>query len=249
MTGAAEVDKPMSASEIDRLRNRAPLDALRSSSQAARASPVYFKDRIARPAKPPAAPPRRRPLGLRPAGDDAAHEASPSEAGFDDPTVALVAESSALLVDLIEDQRRHFESKVAGLANTIGKLQNENQALKLILENLRITQRGELGIDGDRGPPGRDGRDGEGKIGPAGPVGPKGLDAPRIVSWEISDSDFVAYPLLSTGHKGPGLDLRGLFEAFSEQINAEDDAAEIDAARASREATERETQAARAHLR
>jgi hypothetical protein len=240
----AEADKPLTASEIDALnatlaarqRDRAPLDAL-GSSRAARASPVYFKDRDdALAAKPQAearahrnGSRRRPPLGLRPIADDGAtHEAS-SPAGeavfaeYNDPIVALISQSGELLLGVLEDQRRHFESKIAGLGNTIGALKNENQNLRLILENLRVTQRGERGVDGDRGAPGAAGRDGlQGPIGPAGPVGPKGIDAPRIVSWEIDDAAFVAWPLLSTGHKGPALYLRGMFESYDGQVDASD---------------------------
>jgi hypothetical protein len=194
---------------------------------------VYKTSRNARvPAKPEPPPNRqrkRRPLGLRPSADDvAAHEARPaaSEASlgeYQNPVVSLVVESSELLLGLVDEQRRHFDNKLAGFVNTIAALQNENKSLRLILENLRVTQRGERGIDGDRGAPGVAGRDGlGGPIGPAGPVGPKGLDAPRIVSWEIDDAAFVAWPLLSTGHKGPALYLRALFESYDGQVDASD---------------------------
>jgi hypothetical protein len=68
--------------------------------------------------------------------------------------VALVAEGHETLIDLIERQQQHFEHKIGALETRIGALNNENVSLKLILENLRITQRGERGIDGDRGPSG-----------------------------------------------------------------------------------------------
>ena len=101
-----------------------------------------------------------------------------------------------------------------------GKLVNENQALRLILENLRITQRGERGIDGDRGPPGRDGV--QGPTGPAGPQGPKGergVPAARIVGWECEDNASIVYPLLQTGHRGPGLRLRSVLDAYADLIS------------------------------
>lgn len=74
---------------------------------------------------------------------------------YRNPVAALITESNELLLGLIDDTQQHLESKLAKLENTIGALQNENKSLRLILENLRITQRGERGIDGDRGPPGR----------------------------------------------------------------------------------------------
>ena len=64
--------------------------------------------------------------------------------------------------DLGNDLRKEFEGKlgaqgssheIAELKNTIGALQNEVTSLRLILENLRIRERGEQGRDGDRGPP------------------------------------------------------------------------------------------------
>lgn len=192
---------------------------------------------------PPSEAPAAAPLlddGIDPAPSEALF------AEYNDPAIGLVAESNALILGLIEDVRRSFERKIAGLENAHAKLVNENSALRLILENLRVTQRGERGIDGDRGPPGRDGRDGEGKIGPQGPAGPKGAAAPRIAAWEIDDSGFVAYPVLSNGHKGPGLHLRGMFETYNQQVEASDIAAETDLAVGSRAATEREAANVRA---
>jgi hypothetical protein len=153
-----------------------------------------------------------------------------------DTAIGIGLESDAL----VGGRLRELRGQVAELKLAHGKLVNENTALRLILENLRVTQRGERGVDGDRGPPGRDGRDGVGQIGPRGERGPRGEPAARIVSWEIADSDFVAYPLLSTGDRGPGLHLRGMFEVYNEQVNAADDAAEIEAAAAKREAAKRE---------
>ena len=223
---------------------------------------------VPRAALPPDRP--RRPLGLRPASDDLAAPEATGEprsepqrsdpaareplyvdahgTEYRDPAAPLISESNDLVYRALDETCGHFERKIAGLENAIGTLKNENQSLRLILENLRITQRGERGIDGDRGPPGRDGRDGVGQVGPAAPRGDKGHDAPRIVAWEINNSEFVAYPLLSTGRKGPGLHLRAMFEAFSDAIDGDDDAAQADAARAPREATEREASRVRAGL-
>jgi hypothetical protein len=127
--GAGEI-AALNAAVLVRMRDRAP--------SAARVVP-----------KPPVgARSPRRPLGLAPAGDavdePASSEASPpaSEAAFDeyaDPTVALVVEGNKLLIDLVKDTQRHLERQLAGFENTIGALKNENTALRLILENLRIT--------------------------------------------------------------------------------------------------------------
>jgi hypothetical protein len=149
-----------------------------------------------------------------------------------------------------------LRAKIAELRGQVSELKvaliearHEIREMKLIQESMRASTRGERGTDGARGVPGRDGREGaEGKAGPPGPVGPKGLDAPKIVSWEIDDSAFVAYPLLSTGQKGPGLHLRGMFEVYNAQVDASDAAAEIDAAAASRARTDREVDEARRAL-
>ena len=85
-----------------------------------------------------------------------------------------------------------LRSELEALKLAHGKLVNENQSLRLILENLRITQRGERGVDGDRGPPGRDGRNGVGAQGPRGEPGPPGRPAPTIVAWRLDEQAFTA---------------------------------------------------------
>ena len=104
-----------------------------------------------------------------------------------------------------------------------GKLVNENQSLRLILENLRITQRGERGVDGDRGPPGRDGVQGPtGPRGEPGERGERGLPAARIVSWDADLARFTVTPLLSNGNKAATLPLRELLTAFADSLAEED---------------------------
>jgi hypothetical protein len=98
-----------------------------------------------------------------------------------------------------------------------GKLENENQSLKLILEHLRVTQRGERGVDGDRGPPGRDGVQGPtGPKGERGERGERGIPAARIVSFETDENALVIYPLMQSGHRGPGIRLRPVLDAYSD---------------------------------
>jgi hypothetical protein len=133
-----------------------------------------------------------------------------------------------------------FERMQASFDNQIAALKNENQALRQILENLRITQRGERGVDGDRGPPGRDGRDGVGQIGPRGEPGPPGKAAPTIAAWATDDDAFSATPILSDGSNGAVLRLRGMFEAYNEQVDASDASAQADADRARRDQVEQE---------
>jgi hypothetical protein len=55
-----------------------------------------------------------------------------------------------------------------------------------------LARQGQRGIAGERGVPGR--------------------DAPRIVKWELDVASYTATPIMSDGTKGPGLELRALFE-------------------------------------
>jgi hypothetical protein len=167
---------------------------------------------------------RRRPLGLRPAPGDDGPEPSeePDSAGRGEPYKGLLAAvdaetrampasvgytlqhidiiAEAMLdahnetVDTINWLQDRLKSKFDALENTIGALKNENQSLRLILENLRITQRGERGVDGDRGPPGRDGRDGVGQIGPQGPQCERGPPAAMIAAWSRALNSFNLFP-------------------------------------------------------
>lgn len=114
--------------------------------------------------------------------------------------------------------------EIAKLKLTIGAMKNETTSLRLILENLRLREKGEQGREGDRGPPGAAGRDGlQGPIGPVGPRGEKGLPAARIVSWETDHVRFTATPLLSNGSKSAPLPLRELLIAFADMMTSEDE--------------------------
>jgi hypothetical protein len=254
----AEAAKPLTAAEVDALnlrladreRNRAP-NARGSSGPAGAPGSQRGGHRNG----------ARRPLGLRPVVDDvAAHEASvasrtsrpaasaspASEAGFaeyTDPTIGLVAESNELLLGLVDDQRRHFENKLAGLVNTVEALQNENKSLRLILENLRITQRGERGIDGDRGPPGRDGAQG-----PPGPKGSRGQRGFETTGWLINEAEYCITPLFYDNSQGPTLNLRGLFEQFQRDTEDDDVALGTERAALSRASVELETERVRRGL-
>src|SRR6516162_2845968 len=52
----------------------------------------------------------------------------------------------------------------------------------------------------------------QGARGHVGPQGIAGKDAPRIVKWELDVASYTATPIMSDGTKGPGLELRALFE-------------------------------------
>ena len=223
---------------------------------------------IARKPLPAATSHARRPLGLsippEALADEPDHGRLGDAAGFsfldnhtreqlDAPaTVELVLATCDAAASMTEGVHQKASEGLARLRSELealklahGKLVNENQSLRLILENLRITQRGERGVDGDRGPPGRDGRDGVGAQGPRGEPGPPGRPAPTIVAWRLDEQAFTATPLMSDGRSGAVLHARPLFEAFADAINDADDMAEADAARASREATEQEAAAVR----
>jgi hypothetical protein len=135
------------------------------------------------------------------------------------------------------DLTKQIETLKAELIET----KHQVRELLLVQESMRIANRSERGCDGARGVPGRDGL--QGPIGPRGERGDTGKAAPTIVSWAIDDAAFSATPILSDGGNGAVLHLRGMFEEFNEQINAADDDAERDAARAQRDAVEREVRA------
>ena len=204
-TPAAEADKPLTAREVDQLNA---------------ALAIKLRDRV-----PPDAAPREAPRTIRPAAS-ASPASAPGFGEYRDPVVAVVAESSELLLGLMDETRAFFESKIAKLDNTIGALQNENKNLRLILENLRITQRGERGIDGDRGPPGRDGRDGA--QGPAGPKGSRGQRGFERTGWLINEAEYCITPLYYDNSQGPTVNLRGLFEQFQRDTETEDTDAAIE---------------------
>jgi hypothetical protein len=216
---------------------------------------VIFKTRT--DAGPHVAPPppnkarRRRPLGLAPGGgasDDVVHEADPpaSEAGFEDPTVALIVQSNALLVDLIEGQRRHFETKIAKVEARLAEATAKVSELSFISERLRIEARGPAG---ERGPMGRDGHEGRpGARGERGERGEPGKAAPTITAWAVDADNFTAAPILSDGSNAATLRLRPFFEAYDDAVDASEAAAEIDADRAQRAEVERQAANVRAGL-
>lgn len=238
MSDVETADAPLTAAELAALNAGIARQLHDRASLAARVEPDE--------ALPPAR--RRKPLGLRPAADAPAAEARPpaSEDHFADPAINLIVEANELTLGLIETMRAHFAGKLAGLENTIGALKNENQALRLILENLRITQRGERGLDGDRGPPGAAGRDGlQGQIGPRGEPGERGRPAAKITAWTIADDEFTATPVMSDGGAGATLYLRGLFESYHNAVSHLEDADLVEAARESRAESDRQAERSR----
>lgn len=138
------------------------------------------------------------------------------------------------------------------------ELQLENAQLKAVLAEIRakvneiafVQERLQLdrcGPPGAAGPRGADGPRGE--VGLRGERGEPGRAAPTIVAWTTDDANFVAWPVFSNGVKATaGLHLHGMFEEFSEQIDASDADEAHDADRAQRGIIEREAANVRAGL-
>jgi hypothetical protein len=204
---------------------------------------------------------KRRPLGLAPVGaDDSSYlplvaeafanispegRAAPAtvENTIDILDIAIRAtfdgdDNLYGLIVALRGQVSELKLENARARALVAELKSQVSELAFVSERLRVEARGPAG---ERGPLGRDGP--PGPRGETGRRGERGEAAPAIVAWEIDDSAFVAYPLLSTGHKGPGLHLRGMFEVYNEQVNDTDAAAEVDAAARSREAARREVEA------
>ncbi len=244
MSATENVNRPMTEAEIVRL-NRDLAVQLRARARGARAPSEARRNGA------------RRPLGLAPApgDDDAPHEAS-APTWRPQPGVPAMRDDLAMAMDVIRDiaealveaqdrAKAKFDTMQASFDNQVAALKNENQALRLILENLRITQRGERGIDGDRGPPGRDGRDGVGQIGPRGERGERGKAAAKITAWTINSDEFTATPVMSDGSDGATLHLRGLYEAYHNAVSYLEDADLVEAARQARIDNERQIEAHR----
>ena len=162
--------------------------------------------------------------------------------------VEAIDAATAIALDgdgALKAQIARLEMETARLTAKLAEATAKLNELAFISERLRIENKGPPGAKGERG---RDGRDGVGRIGPAGPVGPPGKAAPTITAWSVNSDEFSAVPILSDGALGATLRLRPLFESFNDQINADDDAREADAAASSRAATERQAELARQGL-
>jgi hypothetical protein len=181
-------------------------------------------------------------LGLRPIVEppEARGEPLDVDAQGGDPVIALVSQSSELVVGLIEDVRKFFEVRISKLEAKLAEAQAKVSELSFISERLRIEARGP---SGERGPMGRDGHDGP--RGERGAKGEPGKAAPTITAWAVDADNFSAAPILSDGSNGATLRLRPLYEAYDDQVDAGEAAAEADAARASRAEAEREAEASR----
>jgi hypothetical protein len=176
-----------------------------------------------------------RPLSVRESFDGL--EAS-LEATLDGD--AAVHESAKKRDAEIRSDVARLEMENAKLRATVAELTAKVDTLTFISERLRVENAGPIG---PQGPMGRDGH--EGRPGARGERGERGETGPRLAAWAIDDASFSAVPVLVDGSNGPTLHLRGMFETYNAQVDAADAAAEADAARASRDAVEREVQAQR----
>jgi Collagen triple helix repeat (20 copies) len=246
-TEAETVDRPATEAEI------VALNAAIRVKMAARAAPQ------------PVDRQRRRPLGLAPGLGVVEPEASarprptpsaaparmdpPAAGGNEDELTALLNEIIEWVGGLQSDAQRKFDEIRAQFETKIAALQNENNALRLILENLRITQRGERGIDGDRGPPGRDGLQGPiGPVGQTGARGSRGQPGDRIVSWRLAPDEFLAFPIAETGKELPPLNLMPFFTEYDSATEADEVALATEQASAQRARLELETERVRQGL-
>ena len=174
--------------------------------------------------------------------------------------VYLVANSlSSVTEDVHDVLKARIAEGEARHAAKAAELQLENAQLKAALAEIRakvneiafVQERLQLdrcGPPGAAGPRGADGPRGE--VGLRGERGPPGLSAPFVTTWIVDERAFTATPVTAEGKPaGAVLHLRGLFETFNDAINDADDAADADAAAASRARTEREVDEARSRLR
>jgi hypothetical protein len=136
-----------------------------------------------------------------------------------------------------------IELENARLKAAVSELTAKVETLTFISERLRLENKGPAG---ERGPMGRDGHDGA--RGPRGERGAMGPAGPRPVSFDTDAEAFAVTGLMSDGRRAPTMHLRALFEAYHAQTEGEAEAAEIDAAAASRERTELEAARTRAGL-
>ena len=177
-----------------------------------------------------------RPLSVRESFDGL--EAS-LEATLDGD--AAVHESAKKRDAEIRSDVARVELENARLKATVAELMAKVDTLTFISERLRVENAGPIG---PAGPMGRDGHEGRpGARGERGARGEPGKAAPTITAGTLDSDNFTATPILSDGTTGATLRLRPLFEAFADALNDADAAEEADAARASRDAVEREVRA------
>jgi hypothetical protein len=159
-----------------------------------------------------------RPIG--PSDEGKAARAPPVTTGGEMDYVALTAEAIDLLSGALARTKTELELRLAGMETQLGAVKNENTALRLILENLRVTQKGERGDRGDRGPPGADGA-----TGPPGAKGSPGAPGrgPRITAWVTHAETYEITPLFDDGTRGATMTMRPLFEKYDSETNADDE--------------------------
>ena len=136
-----------------------------------------------------------------------------------------------------------LETEHARAQALTAELKSKLHEVDFIVERLRIEGKGPPGQKGERG---RDGREGPpGVRGERGERGERGLPAPVIAAWEARPERFEIVPVFSNGEKGPPIALLALFQAYDGAVSEIEDADLVEAARASRAATEAETEASR----
>jgi hypothetical protein len=138
-----------------------------------------------------------------------------------------VAQMLAELKDELSDRSTAQQITVAKLTNEIAALRNEvtslsnsRRELELIVEKLRISQRGERGEAGPRGEPGRDGRDGP--AGPPGVKGNRGQKGFQIIGWLINTANYSIVPQFYDNSEGPPINLLPFFERYTDDVEGDE---------------------------
>jgi len=230
----AETPQLLSADEVDKLN----FDLARRL--AARVPP----DRQA--AKPPSAAPKPTPEpafvsdGIPSVGDGLSAEALARPATLADVIVGCdtVLEVDRDGYDLLKAKIARLETENARLTASLAELRAKVSELHFVSERLRIENRGPPGQKGERG---RDGRDGpRGERGEKGERGERGAPAAAIIEWRPDPETFTIQAILSDGSTGPMISLRSLFESYHNAVSWVEDADLVEAARASRAATQAE---------
>lgn len=121
----------------------------------------------------------------------------------------------------IADLKAVHRNELAELKLALTEARCEVREMRAIQESARTLSRGERGEIGPRGTPGPQGPTGPQGI--RGEKGERGVPAARIVGWECEDNASIVYPLLQTGHRGPGLRLRSILDAYADLCAGEDD--------------------------
>src|SRR5262245_18056729 len=118
---------------------------------------------------------------------------------------------------LVEERVRHHretEKMLEPLRRELAELHGQISTMVLLSGAMPADLTSAIEAAKTPGPPGP-----QGPTGPKGARGERGVTGPSIVGWCVDRAKYLAYPLMSTGRPGPGLELRGLFEQYQRETN------------------------------